>query len=167
MALRMNATFLKVLLGLLIMESNVKRGDRIRRRRTGTLKRIPARSGFTHLRCHNAVYSKEREGERERERKRTHHNRNKGIERKRKTCAWKMQEHCDVQNLNCIMGKTQSKPTSTHFNNQTHIYNAWNIVAMQWEYNAWAYNIKSTTPNPTISQKKSQKPPKPKKHECM
>ena len=55
MALRIDATFLKVLkevlLGLPIMESNVKRGnERIRRRRLET-KRIPSLSGFA-LRCH-------------------------------------------------------------------------------------------------------------------
>ena len=33
---------------------------------------------------------------------------------------------------------------------------------MQWECNAWSYNIKSTTPNTKISQK-SQKPQKFKK----
>ena len=35
---------------------------------------------------------------------------------------------------------------------------------MQWEYNAWAYNIKSTQPNPKISQKpkKNFKGPKPR-----
>ena len=50
MALRMNATFLKVLkkvlLGLPITKPNVKRGNgRIRRRRPRT-KRVPSRSGF-------------------------------------------------------------------------------------------------------------------------
>jgi len=45
---------------------------------------------------------------------------------------------------------------------------------MQWECNAWTYNIKSTTPKPTISQKSLKTPkifktPKPrlKMHECM
>ena len=52
------------------MELNVKRGDRIRRRRTGTLKRIQAWSAFMHFGCHSAVYPREREKERERERER-------------------------------------------------------------------------------------------------
>jgi len=48
----------------------VKKGKRIRRRRrTRTLKRIPAWSRFM-LRCHSTVYPRERERERERERKR-------------------------------------------------------------------------------------------------
>ena len=46
MAFRMNATFLKVLQevisGLLVTKPNMKRGNGIRRRRTGTLKRILA-----------------------------------------------------------------------------------------------------------------------------
>ena len=54
MALWMNATFLKVLkevlLDLPIMKLNVKRGNKIRRRRLRT-KRVPSRSRFT-LRCH-------------------------------------------------------------------------------------------------------------------
>ena len=55
MALRIDATFLKVLkevlLGLPITELNVKRGnERIRRRRLET-KRVPSWSGFA-LRCH-------------------------------------------------------------------------------------------------------------------
>ena len=69
MTLQMNIMFLKVLkevlLGLPIMELNVKRRDRIRRgRRIETLKRISAWSRFA-LRCHNAIY---RGRERERER---------------------------------------------------------------------------------------------------
>ena len=76
MALRMNATFLKVLQevlsGLLITELNVKRGDRSRRRRPGT-KRISSQSGFTHFRCHGVVYPRERERVRERERTQTQH----------------------------------------------------------------------------------------------
>ena len=53
-------------MGLLIMEPNVKRGKRIRRRRRriGTLKRILAWSRFA-LRCHGVVYPRERERERE------------------------------------------------------------------------------------------------------
>ena len=63
----MRATFFKVLhevlTGLLITESNVNRGDRIRRgRRTETLTRIPAWSRFV-LGCHNSVYLREREKE--------------------------------------------------------------------------------------------------------
>ena len=86
MVLRMNATFLEVLQevlsGLLIMEPNVKKRDGIKRRRTRTLKRIPAQSGFMRFRCHSTVYVKERE--RERKRERTHHNQKQRIERKRK-----------------------------------------------------------------------------------
>ena len=71
MVLRMNATFLEVLRevlsGLLIMEPNVKKRDGIKRRRTGTLKRIPAHSGFMRFGCHRTFYVKERE-KRERER---------------------------------------------------------------------------------------------------
>ena len=55
MALRMNATFLKVLkevlLGLPIMEPNVKRGNEIRRRRFET-KRVPSWTGLTRFGCH-------------------------------------------------------------------------------------------------------------------
>ena len=63
----MRATFFRVLqevlTGLLITESNVNRGDRIRRgRRTKTLTRIPAWSKFA-LECHNSVYLREREKE--------------------------------------------------------------------------------------------------------
>ena len=75
MVLRMNATFLEVLRevlsGLLIMEPNVKKRDGIKRRRTRTLKRIPAQSGFMRFRCHSTVYVKERERERERKRENT------------------------------------------------------------------------------------------------
>ena len=67
----MNATFLKflqeVLLGLLIMEPNVRKGNGIRKRRIGTLKRILAQSGFMHFGCHVRSMS-EREREREKER---------------------------------------------------------------------------------------------------
>ena len=67
MALWMNATSLKVLkevlLDLPIMESNVKRGCSIRRKRLG-IKRVPRRSRFV-LRCH-AQSIRERERERER-----------------------------------------------------------------------------------------------------
>ena len=83
MALRMNATFLKVLQevlsGILITELNVKRGDRSRRRRPGT-KRISSQSGFTHFRCHGVVYPRERE----RERENTITTQKQRIERKRK-----------------------------------------------------------------------------------
>ena len=66
----MNATFLKVLkevlLGLPITKPNVKKGDRIRKGgRIETLQRIQAWSRFA-LRCHSAVYPRERERERER-----------------------------------------------------------------------------------------------------
>ena len=78
MTLWINTTFLKVLrevlTGLLITEPNVKKGKRTRRRgrrrrrrrrrRTRTSKRIPAWSRFA-LRCHSAVYPRERERERE------------------------------------------------------------------------------------------------------
>ena len=65
MAFRMNATFLKVLkevlLGLPIMEPNVKRGNgRIRRRRPRT-KKVSSWSGFA-LRCHtHSIQERERE----------------------------------------------------------------------------------------------------------
>ena len=83
MALRMNATFLKVLkevlLGLPITKPNVKRGCKKVRRRPGT-KRVSSRSKFA-LRCH--VQSIQ---ERERERGRTHHNQNKKKEKKIYEC---------------------------------------------------------------------------------
>ena len=41
----------------------------------------------------------------------------------------------------------------TFNNNQTNIYNAWNIVRMQWECYAWAYRNNFTKPNPKISGK--------------
>ena len=47
----------------------------------------------------------------------------------------------------------------TFINNQTHIYNAWNIVRMQWEWNAWEYSNNFTKPNPKILGK-TQKPQK-------
>ena len=64
----MNATFLKflqeVLLGLLIMEPNVRKGNGIRRKRIGTLKRILAQSGFMHFGCHvRSIREREREKE--------------------------------------------------------------------------------------------------------
>ena len=66
----MNTTFLKVLqevlLGLPITETNMKRGDNIKRRRPG-IKRVPSRSGLMRFGCHYTVYSRERERERERE----------------------------------------------------------------------------------------------------
>ena len=65
MALRMNAKFLKflkeVLQGLPIMEPNVKKGNRIRRRKLET-KRVSCRSRFV-LGCH-AQSIRERERER-------------------------------------------------------------------------------------------------------
>ena len=68
MVLQMNAMFLKVLeevlLGPPIMEPNVKRGNRIKRRKPGT-KRVPSRNRLTRFRCHSAVYQRERERERE------------------------------------------------------------------------------------------------------
>ena len=68
MALQMNTTFLKflqeVLLGLLITEPNVKRRDRIKRRRLGT-KRIPSWSGFMRFGCHSVVYLRERKRDRQ------------------------------------------------------------------------------------------------------
>ena len=105
MALRMNATFLKVLkevlLGLPITKPNVKRGCKKVRRRPGT-KRVSSRSKFV-LRCHvQSIQEREREGE---------HITTRTKRKKRKyTNAWT----CDVLKINCIMGKTQSKPTSTH-----------------------------------------------------
>ena len=71
MALQMNATFRKVLrevlMGLLIMELNMKRGNgKIRRRRRPETKRVPSRIRFA-LGCH-ALFIQERERERERER---------------------------------------------------------------------------------------------------
>ena len=66
MALRMNATFLKVLkevlLGLPITKPNVKRGCKKVRRRPGT-KRVSSRSKFA-LRCHvQSIQERERERE--------------------------------------------------------------------------------------------------------
>ena len=84
MTLRMNATFFKVLrevlLGLFITESNVGRGNGIKRRRTGILKRILGRSVFTHFGCH-AVYPRKRE--------RKNHNQITRKERKRKDVCMK------------------------------------------------------------------------------
>ena len=55
MVVWMNAMFLKllkeILLGLPIMESNVKRGNRRIKRRRPETKRVPSRSGFV-FRCH-------------------------------------------------------------------------------------------------------------------
>jgi len=80
----MNATFLKVLkevlLGLPIMEPNMKRGNGIRRKRLGT-KRVLSRSRLTRFPCHAQSIS-ERERKREREREKTHHNH---IKRRRNT----------------------------------------------------------------------------------
>ena len=85
MALRMNATFLRVLQevlsGLLITEPNVKRRNRIRRRGPGT-KRISSRSGFTCFGYHSAIYERERERERERENTSQLDNKDKREERK-------------------------------------------------------------------------------------
>ena len=73
MAFQMNATFLKVLkevlLGLPIMELNVKRGKGKIRRRKARTKKVLSQSGFV-LRCHVQSI---RERERERE---THHKQN-------------------------------------------------------------------------------------------
>ena len=89
MTLRMNATFLKVLQevlsGILIMELNVRRGNGIRRRRAGTLKRILARNGFMRFGCH-AQFIREREKKRERE----HHNQKTRIEKKGKDVCMNM-----------------------------------------------------------------------------
>ena len=70
MALRMNTTFRKVLqkvlIGLLITEPNVKRGNKRIKRRCLEMKRVLRRSRFA-FRCH-AQSMRERERERERER---------------------------------------------------------------------------------------------------
>ena len=140
MAFQMNATFLKVLkvvlLGLPITEPNVKRGCRKIGRRLGT-KRVSSRSRFA-LRCHAKSI---RERERERGRKRGTSQTEK-IERKERVC---MHEKC--MNMwraknNCIMGWTQSKPTSIQSSTFKHTLNAWNIVKMLMECNAWSHIIK-------------------------
>ena len=113
-----------------------------------------------------AVYPRERE-------KTIARNRNERI-CMREVCvkyAWT----CDVQNLNCIMVETQSKPTSIHsiIIKHTSIMHK-NIVRMQWECYAWAYSNNFTKANPKISRK-TQKPqkfwktlkPRSKMHEWM
>ena len=85
----MNATFLKVLhevlLGILIMEQNVRRGNKIRRRRRPGTKKVLSQSRLTCLGCHTQ-FIQEREREREREREHITTN-NKEKKRKEKTHA--------------------------------------------------------------------------------
>ena len=93
-----------------------------------------------------------REIEKGRQTEKHYHNR-VPKDRKERVC---MHEKC--MNIwraknNCILGSTQSKPTSTQVSKKNTQLNAWNIVKMQMECNAWSYSIKNTTPNQKISQK--------------
>ena len=69
---------------------------------------------------------------------------------------------CDMQKK--IASWVQPNPNLLAHNFEhinTHL-NAWNIVKMQMECNAWSYSIKNTTINPKISQEtqKFSKTPK-------
>ena len=116
MALWMNAMFRKVLreilMGFLIMEPNVKRGNgRIKRRWWPEKKRVSDRSRFAPGCYMQSI--------RERETANTIITQNKKIEKKGYVCmkyAWT----CDTLKENCIMGSTQSKPSNTRFSTNKH-----------------------------------------------
>ena len=69
------------------MEPNARKGNGIRRRRIGTLKRILAQSGFMHFGCHVRSMSV---CERERERENNNHNQKTRIEKKGKDVCMNM-----------------------------------------------------------------------------
>ena len=117
------------------------------------------------------VYSRKREREKEREH---NHNQKQRNRKERKDVCMKNAWTCDMQNLICIMGKNSIQTYKHTFNNIKHTSKCMKLVKMQWECNAWAYNIKTKTPNPKISQKISKTQnfsktlkPRLKMHKCM
>ena len=135
----MNATFRKVLwevlIGLLITKSNMKRGNgRIRR------KRWPGTKWFW-VRVDLRLGAMPSLSEREKERQETQSQPRTKKKKKRWVCmkyAWtcgtiKEIASWDQPNSNLAAHKFQQ--TKTHLN-------AWNIMKMIMEWNAWSYSIK-------------------------
>ena len=56
---------------------------------------------------------------------------------------------CDMQNLNCIMGETQSKPTSTHLTIIKHT-SIMHETLLECNENEMHENIATISQNPTL-----------------
>ena len=136
MVLRMNATIRKVLrevlMGLLITEPTWKGGKLVEEDDDLEQKRF--RVGVDL--CLGAMRSL---SERERERERAHNYNPKQIDRKKKgyVCMnmWRAKN-------NCIMGSTNPNLAAHNFQQRNIYLNAWNIVKILMECNAWSYSIK-------------------------
>ena len=115
----------KVLLGFIIMEPNRRKGRIRRRSRCPKTKMVLGRSGLS-FRCHDAT-NRERERERIRKAPITIYQNIKNW----RYVYMKMHEHVTCK-FKCIMGSTQSKPTSTQHSNKVNTH----LKCMKHCYNA-------------------------------